>query len=95
MLWRSILVRILINFAAIFLALFILPGFKMIDPWLGSWVATLLVAALILAVLNAVVKPVLQILTGRLTIATLGLFGFVVDAIVLGIIIWISPPGGV
>jgi ubiquinone biosynthesis protein len=91
MLWRSVLIRILVNFVAIFLALFIMPGFKMIDPWLDSWVLTLLAAALVLAVLNAFVKPVLQILTGRLTIATLGLFGFIVDAIVLGIIVWISP----
>jgi len=82
MLWRSVLIRVLVNFVAITVAL-ILPGFNITDPWLGSWVLDLLAAALLLAVINAFVKPVLQILTGRLTIATLGLFGFVIDALVL------------
>src|SRR5512139_3453478 len=90
MFWRSLLIRILVNFAAITVAL-ILPGFNITDPWLGSWVLDLLAAALILAILNAFVKPVLQILTGRLTIATLGLFGFIIDAIVLGLMVLISP----
>jgi len=90
MLWRSLLIRILVNFAAIFLTVLVMPGFNVINPWLGSWVLDLLAAALILALLNAFIKPVLQILTGRLTIATLGLFGFIIDAIVLGLLIWIS-----
>jgi ubiquinone biosynthesis protein len=90
MLWRSILIRVLVNFAAITLAL-ILPGFNVIEPWLGRPVFDLLAAAAILALLNAFVKPVLQILTGRLTIATLGLFGFVIDALVLWLLVWLSP----
>ena len=90
MLWRSLLIRVLVNFVAILIAL-ILPGFNIVDPWLGDWVLDLLAAALILAVINAFVKPVLQILTGRLTIATLGLFGFVIDAVVLWLLVWLSP----
>src|SRR5512143_3802398 len=90
MLWRSLLIRVLVNFVAIALAL-ILPGFNIVDPWLGSAVLDLLAAALLLAVINAFVKPVLQILTGRLTIATLGLFGFVIDALVLWLLVWLSP----
>jgi ubiquinone biosynthesis protein len=90
MLWRSLLIRILVNFVAIFLTVLVMPGFSVINPWLGSWVLDLLAAALILALLNAFIKPVLQILTGRLTIATLGLFGFIINAIVLGLLIWIS-----
>jgi ubiquinone biosynthesis protein len=90
MLWRSLLIRILVNFVAIFLTVLLMPGFSVINPWLGSWVLDLLAAALILALLNAFIKPVLQILTGRLTIATLGLFGFIINAIVLGLLIWIS-----
>ena len=90
MLWRSLLIRVLVNFAAIFLTVLLMPGFNMIDPWLGSPVLDLLAAGFFLALLNASVKPVLQILTGRLTIATLGLFGFVIDAIVLWILVALS-----
>ncbi len=90
MLWRSLLIRVLVNFAAIFLTVLFMPGFTIIDPWLGSPVLDLLAAGFFLALLNASVKPVLQILTGRLTIATLGLFGFVIDAIVLWILVALS-----
>ena len=90
MLLRSLVIRILVNFAAITLAL-ILPGFNITDPWLGSPVLDVLAAALILAAINAFIKPVLQILTGRLTIATLGLFGFIIDAAVLGVLVLLSP----
>jgi ubiquinone biosynthesis protein len=90
MLWRSLLIRILVNFTAIFLTVLLMPGFNVIDPWLGSPVLDLLAAGFFLALLNASVKPVLQILTGRLTIATLGLFGFVIDAIVLWILVALS-----
>ncbi|NTU65703.1 MAG: hypothetical protein HGB05_20450, partial [Chloroflexi bacterium] len=89
--WRFVLIRVLVNFAAIFLAVLILPGFNIVNPWLGSVVLDLLAAALILSVLNTFVKPVLQVLTGRLTIATLGLFGFIIDAVILGLLVWISP----
>ena len=89
--WRFVLIRILVNFTAIFLAVLILPGFNIVDPWLGNWVLDLLAAALLLAVLNTFVKPVLQVLAGRLTIATLGLFGFIIDAAILGLLVWISP----
>jgi ubiquinone biosynthesis protein len=90
MLWRSLLIRVLVNFAAIFLTVLLMPGFNVVDPWLGSPVLDLLAAGFFLALLNASVKPVLQILTGRLTIATLGLFGFVIDAIVLWILVALS-----
>ena len=90
MLWRSLLIRVLVNFAAIFLTVLLMPGFNIVDPWLGSVVLDLAAAGFILAVLNAFVKPVLQILTGRLTIATLGLFGFVIDALVLWLLVALS-----
>lgn len=44
----------------------------------GIYVAT--ISVLILAVLNAVVRPVLFILTLPITIITLGLFSFVINA---------------
>jgi putative membrane protein len=44
-----------------------------------------LVAAIVFGVLNAIVKPVLIVLTIPLTILTLGLFLFVVNAIVFGL----------
>ncbi|GBF82823.1 phage holin family protein [Aphanothece sacrum] len=44
-----------------------------------------LVAAIVFGILNAVIKPILVVLTIPLTILTLGLFLFVVNAIVFGL----------
>ncbi|MEA5510348.1 phage holin family protein [Crocosphaera sp. UHCC 0190] len=44
-----------------------------------------LVAAIVFGILNALVKPVLVFLTIPLTIITLGLFLFVINAIVFGL----------
>ncbi|HTO89544.1 MAG TPA: phage holin family protein [Candidatus Sulfotelmatobacter sp.] len=55
----------------------ILPGFH-VNGW---WPAVL--ASLILGLLNAVLKPILFVLTLPITIVTLGLFLFVLNAIML------------
>ena len=55
----------------------VLPGFQV-----SGWGAAL-VAALVLAFMNAIVKPFLFVLTLPFTILTLGLFLFVLNAIVL------------
>lgn len=50
-----------------------------------------LVAALILGLLNTVVRPVLVVLTLPVTVVTLGLFLFVVNAIVFYLAAWLLP----
>lgn len=49
-----------------------------------SSLRTAIVASLVLGIFNAVLKPVLFVLTIPLTVATLGLFYFVLNAIVFG-----------
>lgn len=46
---------------------------------------TALVAALVLGVLNALVRPILAFFTLPLTILTLGLFSFVLNAVIFGL----------
>ncbi|MBI1798114.1 MAG: phage holin family protein [Candidatus Eisenbacteria bacterium] len=55
----------------------LLKGFEM-----SGWQAAL-IAALVLALMNTVVRPILFVLTLPFTILTLGLFLFVLNAIVL------------
>lgn len=57
----------------------VLPGFQVDGIGPAIW------AALILALLNAIVRPVLFVLTLPLTVLTLGLFLFVLNAIVLSL----------
>jgi putative membrane protein len=55
----------------------VLPGFR-VDGWVPA-----LLASLVLALVNAIVKPILFVLTLPFTILTLGLFLFVLNALML------------
>jgi putative membrane protein len=57
-----------------------------IDSWSSA-----IVGALVLGIVNAVIKPLLVLLTLPLTIVTLGLFLFVVNALVLQLVGAIAP----
>lgn len=71
------LLRILITTVNAFILANILPGIAIYDIY------TALVVAFLLAVLDATVKPVLIILTFPVTILTLGLFLFVINACIV------------
>ncbi len=79
------LVRLLINAAALWVSTSVVTGLT----YQGSWMSLLLVA-LVFGVLNASVRPLLKLLTLPLLILTLGLFTFVINAIMLLITGWIS-----
>ena len=68
------LIRILVNGAAILLAASIVPGVAVRS------VTSALVAGLVLALINAIVRPILMVLTLPITLVTLGLFIFVLNA---------------
>jgi putative membrane protein len=71
------LLRVLINAAALWVAASLIPGIG-----LGGVGYTLL-AALVLGLINAIVRPVLVFLTLPITLITLGLFIFVLNAFCL------------
>ena len=72
-----LLARLLLNAIAIAVAAWFIPGLHLRGP------GTALVAGLILGVVNVLVKPALILLTLPLTLITLGLFLFVVNALCL------------
>lgn len=69
--------RVLVNALAIWLATEIVPGLT------ARSAVTVLGAALVLGLINAIVRPVLLVLTLPLTLVTLGLFLFVLNALCL------------
>ncbi|HEX9688259.1 MAG TPA: phage holin family protein [Thermoanaerobaculia bacterium] len=73
-----LLLRILVNAAALWVATEIVPGVEHTGPW-----TSLLLVALVFGLLNALVRPILKLLTCPLILLTLGLFTFVINAIVL------------
>ncbi len=70
------LTRLLITAIAVVVAEYLLPG----DLTVGG-VESVLLFALVLAFLNALVRPALVVLTLPLNLITLGLFTFVINAI--------------
>jgi putative membrane protein len=74
-----ILLSILLNALAIYVAAYLLDGIML------SGLAATLVAGLVFGIVNTFIKPVLILLTLPLTIITLGLFIFVVNAICLAL----------
>ena len=67
-------IRVLVNGAAILLAAYLVPGVAVRS------VTSALIAGLVLALINAIVRPILVFLTLPLTLVTLGLFIFVLNA---------------
>ena len=71
------LVRVIVNAATIALAAHFVPGIIL------DGVMPALIAGLVLGIINAVVRPVFVVLTFPLTLVTLGLFLFVLNAFCL------------
>ena len=71
------LIRVLVNALAIWLATVIVPGIE------ARGATRVVGAALVLGVINAIVRPILLVLTLPLTLVTLGLFLFVLNALCL------------
>lgn len=67
----------LVTAISLMITAYIVPGFV-----INSFVAAL-IAAVVLGLVNAIIKPILVLLTLPLTIVTLGLFLFVVNAITI------------
>ena len=70
-----LLIRLIINAAALFVVAYLVPGVEVTS------ITGALVAAIILGIANAVIKPILIVLTLPVEILTLGLFTFVINAL--------------
>ncbi|NWF80332.1 MAG: phage holin family protein [Chloroflexi bacterium] len=78
--WQRLLLRWLISSLGIFVAIWIVPGIHFSGP---GW--HIGVVALVFGLLNALLRPLLYLLTCPLVILTLGLFGLVINAVLLGL----------
>lgn len=72
-------------------ALALLAGDRLFNGVFVEGVLPALVAAAVLGLVNATIKPVLFILTLPITFLTLGLFAFVLNAMMLGLVAWVVP----
>ncbi len=77
---QGIVIRMLIAMLGLYLASEIVPGVRIEGT--GSFI----LAALLLGIVNAIVRPVAFLMTLPLTIITLGLFLFVLNAAMFGLV---------
>lgn len=79
----SILIRWVVNVAAIMATAWLLPQVEVAD-----WKAGL-IAGLLLGFLNTFVRPIFKLVALPLTVVTLGLFTLVINGVVLEILDWL------
>lgn len=72
------IIRILGNAVALYVAFYIVPGFI-----ISGSIEHYLIAGTILALLNMLVRPVLKVISFPIILLTLGLFTFVINALML------------
>lgn len=73
----KLLIALVINTLALLITDYLIPGIDIVN------IQTAIVAAIILGLVNTFIKPILLFLTFPLTLLTLGLFVFIVNAIML------------
>ena len=85
--WRMLLMRILVNMAALAVTALIVPKIYFVNRSLIAW----LIMALGLGILNALIKPIIQFLTLRFIFVTAGLVLVVINAVMLYLLSWLMP----
>lgn len=81
----SVLINWIVSAMVIFSIAYILPGIHIAD------FTSALVVALVLGIINALLKPILLLLTLPINILTLGLFTFVLNALLILLVSNIVP----
>jgi putative membrane protein len=84
------LLRLIVTAAALWVAVLLVPGIEHAGPW-----EHLLVVALVFGLVNAVVRPILVYLSCPLIVLTLGLFMFVLNALMLWLTGYVSGALGI
>ena len=73
----QIVIALALNALALMATTYVVPGFK-VDNF-----TTALLAAVVLGVVNTFIRPILAFVTAPLNVVTLGLFSFVINAVML------------
>jgi putative membrane protein len=85
----ELIVKILINAAALWVAVQVLPDNLLSFNFGNDWWKLALVA-LVFALVNSYIKPVVKALSMPIGLLTLGLVAFVINAAMLLIVAWVS-----
>lgn len=86
----SFLISVLVNAVALWVASWMIDGIEVGGDDTTTRVITLAAVGLIFGLVNAVIKPIVMVLSVPLLVLTLGLFTFIVNALMLVLTSWLS-----
>lgn len=86
------LLRVLVNGVALWVAAYLVDGIHLAerDTGTGSTLLTVGLVALVFGLVNAIVRPIALVLSLPLLVVTLGLFTFIVNALMLVLTAWLA-----
>ncbi|OGK64496.1 hypothetical protein A2313_04880 [Candidatus Roizmanbacteria bacterium RIFOXYB2_FULL_41_10] len=73
----SLIAKLILNALTVFVAGYVVPGIVISDA------VTALIVAVVLGIANSLIKPLLHLIALPLTIMTLGLFGLVINGLIV------------
>jgi putative membrane protein len=86
----QILIKVVVNAVAIWVATAVVPGVEVTGDDTGRTILTLLVLGVLFGIVNAVIKPIVKLFSFPFYVLSLGLFAFVVNALMLQIVEWLA-----
>lgn len=92
---RGILTKIVINALAIWIATLVIPNVSVEGGGLGRQIGSLVVVGALFGLINTFIKPVVKFFSFPFYLLTLGLFAFIVNALMLEIVDWLSEKIGI
>ena len=81
----GILINLVLSAVAVLISAYLIPGVVVMTPF------TAVAVAVLLGLVNAIIKPVLLLLTLPINLLTLGLFTFVINALMVLLVAAIVP----
>jgi len=77
--------RLAINVFALYIVEYLVPGFRLDNIWAAT------VAAVVIGIVNTFIRPILQIITLPISIATFGIFALLINVALLYVASLIVP----
>jgi putative membrane protein len=87
---RSIVTKVVINAFSIWIATLVIPDVSVGGGTIGHRILSLLIVGALFGLINTFLKPVVKLFALPLYVLTLGLISFVVNAVMLKVVQWLS-----
>ena len=81
----TLIAKLILNAFTVFVAGYIVPGI-VVDSAI-----TAIIVGIVLGIINSSLKPLLQLVSLPLTVMTLGIFGLIINGLMVLLVAWLVP----